>query len=257
MAADPSYDVLVADLRSLGRAVSGPEPGPGLPAAVLARLGDAPVPAGPGAVGALARRVVPPVRARGRVVAVLVAVVLAAVATPPVRATVADWFGFGGVQVRQGPTPGPTSAPPPPTVGTGGDLRGAAALVTFDVLAPAELGTPDGVSVSADRRVLSMSWSGTADGDLRLDQFDGRLDYTVVKTTPGARFTSLGDEEAVWFDAPHDVVILAPDGTRRAETARLAGRTLLWERGGTTLRLEGELGLGRALEIARSASAVG
>lgn len=256
MAADPSYDVLVADLRALGRAVPGPQTRPGLAAAVLARLADEPAPAAAGRVRALARHVVPHVRARRRVVAVLVAVVLAAVATPPVRATVADWFGFGGVQVRQGPTPGPTSAPPPPTVGTGGDLGRAAALVGFDVVAPAELGAPDGVSVSADRRVLSMSWSDTADGDLRLDQFDGRLDYTVVKTTPGARFTSVDDHEAVWFDAPHEVVVLAPDGTRRAETARLAGRTLVWEQGGTTLRLEGELVLGRALEIARSAVTV-
>ncbi len=254
MAADRAYDVLAADLRSLGRSVPDPAVGPDLAATVVARLADEPVPAAP---GALAWRVGPPVRARRRVLAVVVALVLAAVATPPVRAAVADWFGFGGVLVRQDPSPGPTSAPPPPTVGAAAALDEAVALVAFDVVAPAELGTPDGVAVSADRRVLSMSWNGTADGDLRLDQFDGRLDYTVIKTTPGVRFTSVGDDAALWFDAPHEVVILAPDGTRRAETARLAGRTLVWERDGTTIRLEGDLALGRALEIARSAAAIG
>ena len=38
----------------------------------------------------------------------------------------------------------------------------------------------------------------------------------------------------------------SPDGTRRTESARLAGHTLIWQDGGTTLRLEGDLSLERA-----------
>lgn len=43
------------------------------------------------------------------------------------------------------------------------------------------------------------------------------------------------------------------DGQFRENTARLAGKTLLWQLGDVTLRLEGELSKEEALRIARSA----
>jgi hypothetical protein len=52
------------------------------------------------------------------------------------------------------------------------------------------------------------------------------------------------------------VVLLDPDGSRRTETARLAGHTLIWPRGDTTLRLEGDLTLEEAVRIAESAMPV-
>ena len=60
----------------------------------------------------------------------------------------------------------------------------------------------------------------------------------------------------MWFEEPHEVVLLEPDGTRRTESARLAGHTLIWQDGDTTLRVEGELDLDRAVEIAESAAPV-
>jgi hypothetical protein len=67
------------------------------------------------------------------------------------------------------------------------------------------------------------------------------------------QFTNVGADDALWFPEPHDVVFLAPDGSRRTETARLAGQTLVWQHGGLTLRLEGDLDLLRAQQIAASA----
>jgi hypothetical protein len=232
----------VADLVTLGRTVRTPEPDPRLVDVVLARLADGPAPR---------RRV-----ARRRVLVAAAFVLLALLVTPPVRAAVADWFGFGGVVVRHDPSPPPSTAPPPPTAGTSTSLREAAALVAFPVALPSSLGPPQGVEVSADRRVLSTTWTGGADGVLRLDQFDGSLDYTVAKSAPGVEFTEVGGDFALWFEAPHEVVVLEPDGTRRTESARLAGHTLIWTRAGTTMRLEGDLTRSQALEIAGSVAPV-
>ncbi len=180
---------------------------------------------------------------------------LSLLAAPPVRAAVADWFGFAGVIVRQDPGPGPSTAPPPPTAEPGMTLDRAARLVGFTPVVPAALGAPDGVEVSADRRVLSATWSHGRDGTVRLDQFDGQLDYVFAKTTPGVEFVTVAGDFALWFDEPHDVVVLNRDGSRRRERPRLAGHTLVWVHGGTTLRLEGDLGQARALAIADSVSA--
>jgi hypothetical protein len=236
------HDVLVADLRALGATASVPEPSAALTDAVLARVGRAPV------------RRWWLVRRRRALVAAVAAVLVGLAAAPPVRAAVSDWFGFGAIKVERGGSggsPGSTSAPPPAPV-SGSTVAEARRLVAFPVLVPAELGRPDGVSVSADRLVVSMSWDGP-DGPVRLDQLGGRLDYSLVKTARDVEFVSVRGEEAVWFPTPHDLVWLAPDGTRRTSTSRLAGPTLVWESGGSTLRLEGDLTLLRAQTIAVSA----
>ncbi len=253
MAADT--DALVAELVGLGRDLPMPEVGAGLATAVLGRIAEAPAPAPArgGGVGAGLRRLGEATRRhRRRTAAAVVAVLLSLLAAPPVRAAVADWFGFAGVRVERGDGPAKPSAPPPPTVEPGLTLDQAARLIGFTPATPAALGAPDGVEVSADHRLLSLSWSGGTDGTVRLDEFDAQLDYTFAKTAPGVEFVAVAGDFALWFDEPHDVVVLNPDGSRRTESARLAGHTLIWMHGGTTMRLEGDLTEQRALEIAAS-----
>jgi hypothetical protein len=258
MAPDTEHDALVADLAALGSALPQPTPGPGLTVAVMARLPDGPTPTAPSRLRRPLRAVADAVaRRRRRVAVVATALVLTLLTVPPVRAAVVDWFGFAGVIVRHGPAPGPSVAPPPPTAGTTTGLDQAKELLAFNPMVPAALGSPQGVEVSADRRLLSMSWTNQGAGVVRLDQFDGRLDYVFAKTATGAEYTSVDGSFALWFDRPHEVVVLNSDGTRRTETARLAGNTLIWERGETALRLEGDLSLARAIEIARSVAEVG
>ena len=91
---------LVRDLVELGRTVPTPE-APGLEARVLARI------SAPGRRPFLARP-------RARLVAALVAVLVALLAAPPVRAAVADWFGFGSVVVHRGDGGAGSTAPVPP-----------------------------------------------------------------------------------------------------------------------------------------------
>jgi len=100
--------------------------------------------------------------------------------------------------------------------------------------------------------MVSMSWTSGPDGVVRLDQFGATLDFSVLKRTPSVHYTAVGGSDALWFEEPHEVVLLNPDGTQRTESARLAGHTLIWLDGDTTLRLEGDLTLQRAVEIAES-----
>jgi hypothetical protein len=251
--AEHDYDDLTRDLAALGRAVDPPRPGVGLATAVLERLSDT------------AEARVKPRRPQGRLVALAVgAVLLALMATPPVRAAVADWFGFGGVRVERGdvvtptndPVPSTVSPTAPPTVPPGVSSAEAAAMVGFTVSVPEALGEPDGVQVSADRRMVSMSWSDE-EGVLRLDQFDAGLDFAVLKTARDVFYAEVNGIDALWFEEPHEVALLEPDGTKVTHSARLAGHTLIWMRDLVTLRLEGDVDLDRAVEIAESAVPAG
>ena len=62
----------------------------------------------------------------------------------------------------------------------------------------------------------------------------------------------IGDK-GVWLEEPHVLAFHDLEGSFRENTARLAGKTLLWQAGNVTLRLEGELSKEDALRIARSA----
>ena len=232
-----AHDVLVADLVALGRTV----PARPVEDAFVRRVETG--------IAAPPRRRTAPSRRVQAAVAAVVAVVVGALAAPPVRAAVADLFGFGGVLVREQPGPAPSTAPPPPGATSDLSLAEAAARVPFRPAVPTALGDPDGVEVSADRRVLSLTWA-TDDGTVRLDQIGARLDYAFAKSATGVEFVTVDGDFALWFAEPHEVVVLEPDGTERRESARLAGHTLIWERGSVTMRLEGDLSRQRALDIA-------
>ncbi len=244
-------DQFARDLRTLGRTVTV-SPTPDLTQQVLDRGSALATPTPSRIQRWTAGVAATAARWRRRAVVALVAVLIALLATPPVRAAVFDWFGFAGVRVEQGPDLG-DDAPPPPEVDDALTLGEAAELVGFAPLVPAELGDPDAVEVSDDRVLVSLGWS-TSSGTLRLDQFDGRLDFTLAKTSPGVVYAAVGPVDALWFDRPHSVVVLDQEGNPREESARLAGHTLIWPVGDLTMRLEGDVSLERAVEIAESAT---
>ncbi|WP_109508938.1 hypothetical protein [Nocardioides speluncae] len=241
-------------LRDAGRRAPAPVP-PGLAETVLARLADEPAPAVDGrwaAVRRLADRVLE--WARGRIawlVAVLVGLVTAVVlVVSPVGATVAEWFGFHGVEVHRDDGPPPTGTPTVPPAGDDLSLAEADALVDFAPRVPAELGDPDQVTVSADRKLLSMSW-GTGSETVRLDQFDGEVEPRFWKSVSDADFVMVGPHDGLWLPTPHEVALL--DGDREVLLPpRLAAQTLLWFEGGVTYRLEGPFTQATAITIAES-----
>lgn len=193
--------------------------------------------------------------ARGRwraLVAGLTGVLIVLVLTPPVRAAVADWFGFGGVTVRYSDDPAGRSAPPGgaavPGCADPVPLAEAGRRAGFEPLIPGVLGAPDAVAVTGSgergRAVISLCWR---DGErtVRLDEFPARLDIGFAKeVTTRPEWVDLPDgAQGYWFAAPHLLTVPMTDATGRVWTheVRTAGPTLLWTRSGgaLTLRLEG------------------
>jgi hypothetical protein len=251
-------DELAGELRAVGRTLRLPAPpdGDALASAVGERLEGVPSPASrrgrPRAwITAWPARIRTALGAPRRAVAVaLAAVLLALVLTPPVRATVAEWFGFG-VVVRPGlPVP---SAPAPPAATGSLTLAEAERLVRFAPVVPPALGTPDSAEVGANGRLLSLSWNEPG-GTRRLDEFEGRLAPRFVKSvgSRGVRYVDVDGQLALWFPEPHEVELIGEDSVVRTESARPAGPTLVWESAGVTLRLEGVPDRRQAIEIAES-----
>ncbi|MGI5195343.1 hypothetical protein ACQEVY_17135 [Streptomyces sp. CA-288835] len=183
------------------------------------------------------------------------------VLTPPVRAAVVDWFGFGGVGVRYEPS-GPHASPSPvPGCEQGLSVAGAARRAGFEPLLPRELGHPSAAQVSADRRVLSLCWD-TGDGEvIRLDQFRATLSPLFWKsTTVPYEPVAVNGDSGLWFAEPHrlELALVDAGGHEYARTVRTAGPTLLWQHHGAqraeqrTLRLEGVESRERAVAVAES-----
>ncbi|UYQ63962.1 hypothetical protein [Streptomyces peucetius] len=245
----------------------GPLRGPG-----RLRGGRGPLRGGRGPRGLFPRRVVRWLRRRWRAVSVgLSGVLVVMVLTPPVRAGVAEWFGFGGVEVRHDPTAPPRAASAVPWCTDPVAPAEAGRLAGFTPRVPGTLGDPDAVSVtvgSQGRSVVSLCWRENG-RTVRLDEFPARLDLGFAKQARlMPRWVPLADDgtetgagtesrTGLWFEEPHrlrfGMTDVRGEGWVRAE--RTAGPTLLWTSGdgNTTLRLEGVASVQRAKEIAESA----
>jgi hypothetical protein len=240
---------LSSELLALGAELRVAAPGEDLVTAVLERVAVEPLPARP------------PVWVRlrwwlrerwRRIVAVFAALVVVGALTPPVRASVGELFGFSGVIVRRTPGPGPGTAPPPPTAGTM-TLDQARGLIPFAPRLPSYLGPPTGVEVSADRQMLSLTWSGRGTGVIRLDEFNGALHPFFWKTVHDqVEPVAVGPRDGLWFRSAHEVVVLDSQGAERRLPPRIAGPTLVWDLDGTALRLEGARSLTEARSIGSS-----
>jgi Domain of unknown function (DUF4367) len=264
-------------LADLAAALEFP-PTPDLAAAVTARLGEAPAAApAPPTPAARARRWLAGLAGWRRLAAAgLAAVLLAAavlVASPGTREAVARRLGLRGIGVELG-------GPPPPTVTTtpGGrlelglgdrvTLEEARRRVDWPVLVPvAGLGQPDAVYVNEAvpsggrvdlvyRARPGLPASPFTDVGLLITEFQGQPTPEFLKkvTAMGVvEQVTVGGEPGYWFSGePHFFTYQDAAGTLREEQTRLAGNTLIWQRGDLTLRLEGELPKEEAIRIAES-----
>ena len=173
----------------------------------------------------------------------------AGVVASPVGAEIREWLGLPGVSVTSGdPVTGTPTVPPAP--GTP-DLEQAERLAGFRPQVPAALGAPDGVEVSPDRLVVSLSWT-TQGGTVRLDELRGDVEPLFWKTADRAERLLVSGADALWLPTAHRVTVV-PDGSSvRDLPSRLSAPTLLWLDGDLTLRLEGDLDLAEATRIAES-----
>jgi hypothetical protein len=190
--------------------------------------------------------------------------------TPPVRATVLDWFEFGGVEVRYDPSAVPSPGAEVPGCGRSESLAQAERRSGSEPFVPDALGLPEAVTVTGGApgpSLVSLCWRVRAH-TVRLDEFPShRLDLGFAKTVRDpVEWISLGptpsadgvSDYALWFPRPHllSFWLVDADGDRSTHTERTAGPTLLWTHrtgaGNVTLRLEGVASKTRAVEIARS-----
>jgi hypothetical protein len=262
---------LEAALADLGAELRFPAT-PDLAAAVTARLEQAPAPA-----PARARPRRPWLAGWRRLAVAGLAVVLLAVAvlaaSPGTREAVARRLGLRGIGVELG-------GPPPPTVTTKPGARldlGLGQRVTleqarrragFPVLVPgAALGRPDAVfvdpAVPAGGRVdlvyrarPGLPASSFTDAGLLITEFRGQPDPEFMKkvvVVGVVKAVTVSGGPGYFFSGdPHFFSYRDASGQFREERTRLAGNTLIWQRGELTLRLEGNLSAAKAVRIAES-----
>jgi hypothetical protein len=261
-------------LADLGAALEFP-PTPDLAAAVATRL--------TGAVDSRRQRTSPsarlPRRHRWRRLAVagMVAALLAAavlVASPGTREAVARRLGLRGVDIRLGGEPPPTATTVRPGarldlgLGERVTLEEAGRRVAFPLLVPGAAGfqRPDAVFVGpvpeggrvdlVYRARPGLPASPSTDAGLLITQFLGQPTADFIKKVTGAGLVeqvTVGGEPGYWFSGePHFFTYRDANGNFTEERTRLAGNTLIWQRGKLTLRLEGELSKQQAIRIAES-----
>jgi hypothetical protein len=196
---------------------------------------------------------------------ILIAVALVLVAA---SAAVATYFGVRGVRVRIGETPPPTataSVGASLNLGEPTDLAAARAEVSFAVGVPTALGPPDetylGRALPGYRVTLlyrprpGLPEAGETGAGLLLFEFVGNVERGALDkfVEPGqVREVRVDGAYGLWIEGPHTISWRDRAGNMMADTVRLSGNVLLWERGAVTYRLESATSLQEALRIARS-----
>ncbi len=205
------------------------------------------------------------------------------VLSPGARATAADILRLRGVEIFRGPVPTPSPTPSrspgaavPPTASPGlnlGVLVGldeARARAGYPVLVPTDvlLGPADevyvraiagsnqisflyrvrpGIPLSAEAGVAALvsEFAGTVD-----EQFFGK----VIDRGTTLEKVTIDGQPGFWIQGQPHLFFYSTGaaGQVQQETLRLAGNTLIWQRGGLLLRIEAQVDKATALRIAAS-----
>jgi hypothetical protein len=190
-------------------------------------------------------------------VAVVVSAVLAF--SPATRRAVAGWLGLRGVEIERVDEPPPTALGGELDLGEPVSLSEAERRADFDlVLLPEDrFGPPDELYFDdspSGGRVDVLYRSGST-LPILLTEFRGDTEAPVIRKTVGddvvVEPVTVDGREGVWLEGgPHTVTFLDEDGEPVVDHTRLAGNTLIWERGSLTLRLESELTKEEAIRVA-------
>jgi len=207
--------------------------------------------------------------------AAAILVVAALVAYPPSRAAIADWID---VHTRFKIVPHlstPTPLPPGPLgrrlgLGQQTTLAQVRSTLKWQVLVPASLGQPDEVYLQpppdapSDGEVTLVYASrqgipaaGETGVGVLITEARGSInsEFFGKMLGPGTTIEPVNIEggSGYWIaGAPHAFVFVDRAGEVRYETLRLATNTLLVNKGGTVIRIEGNLTKAQALEMAAS-----
>jgi hypothetical protein len=177
-----------------------------------------------------------------------------------VRSAVLEALGLQGARIeRREPSPRARAAGARRDHGTPVALAAARDRAPFDVVVPGDPGPPEAVFFDAAAPAggqVAFVWQRDGGRPLLLTQI-AALSYPAVTKAAGSgtRVEELrvDGERGFWLSGdPHEFSFSTPDGDFYVDRLRLAGDTLVWNRGDVLLRLEGAPSKGRALEIAAS-----
>jgi hypothetical protein len=197
-----------------------------------------------------------------RTLAIALAVAAVAIgalmAVPGTRAAILEFFGVRGVAIEHVETLPTVPKNVDLNLGERVTLEEARELAGFDVLLPEKLGEPDEVwfSDSPPGGMVSFVYGSSEEPRALLTQFRATFEDTFLKkleANTNVQHVGVNDEPGVYLSGPpHVFGYVDSRGQYREETMRLVGNVLLWEQRPLTLRLEADLPLMEALEIARS-----
>ena len=188
----------------------------------------------------------------------VVAVALAGVlAVPSARTAVLEWLGLRSVRIERVAQLPATPARGRLELGERMRLAAARAQAGHAVLLPDRDGFRRPDSVWLDNALpgypVSLVYGRVTRPRLLLTQFAGGL---LIEKSLGPRTTAevvlVNGRRGIWIEGRPHRVLYESGGDVVEDSPRLAGNTLLWERGALTLRLEGELAREEAIGIAEA-----
>ena len=208
--------------------------------------------------------------------AALLLVAAALAAYPPSRNAIAGWLNLhtNVIRVQHPPTP---SVLPSGRLGSDlslGDrttLQAARDDLAWPIAVPGSRGAPDAVYVQKTELAPSagevtlvygsragIPVSRATGVSVLVTEARGRVDEVYFQKMLGGgasiQQVDTGGRPAYWITGAHDFVFVDSAGNVRFETLRLATNTLVLDRGGVIVRIEGDLTRDQALALARSLS---
>jgi hypothetical protein len=188
----------------------------------------------------------------------VLALLITAVFSSPVRARVVEWLRIGAVRIFPVDSDVPFVPPRSPDASRDllaleGEIPLAAAIekARFDLKIPLELGEPDRVYYQEIERVrlVIMLWLDREQGNLALYQIHGPVSIVNKRYVGEITETTVAGEWALWVEGPYQLYI--ESGTE-IDIRTVEGKTLLWQQNGVTYRLESFFALEEARELAES-----
>jgi hypothetical protein len=239
-------------LTDLGRSLDFP-PAPELAPRVRARLAE----------GGATRRARPYIsrRALALAVALFIVAVGAVMAVPQTRAAILEFFHLRGVtieRVGELPTVPIQQHFNEVFLGERVSMEEARRSVHYPVVVPKALGDPDEVYLQRSDPpggMVSFVYGTKEHPHALFTQFVATVNEALFKKVAvGTTIDRVRIDGApgFWIGGAHVFDYFDRRGEFRQELIRLAGKTLLWERGRVTLRLEADVSEEEALKIARS-----
>jgi hypothetical protein len=198
---------------------------------------------------------------------VLAVAIGAAMAVPPARTAILDFFGLRGATVQRVESLPRVPAATEDRLDLGRPLPAGRPVVKIpEVLVPEALGLPDGAYVAEEAYGLRLTlvyepgpgvpespYSGVG---ILISEFVGEnaLGFVEKMVDSGTEVEVLHVDSypALWLQGGPHAVLFEGEGRVFEDHGRLAGNTLLVERNDVLVRIEGEISRERAIEIAES-----